>query len=181
MNESEDRLRVLLVQGQAGDEEAYLRFLKELSSFLRAFLRKRLVRHPDDVEDLVQETLIAVHNQRHTYDAAQPLTAWLHAIARYKLVDLFRRRSRHDAYNDPLDDSIDVLAGSDDAAAEARRDVTKLLATLPDRQRLPLVHVKLEGLSIAQAAQRTGMSESAVKVGIHRGMKALAAAVRGAG
>ncbi len=181
MNASEDRLRVLLVQGQAGDEAAYLQFLRELSAFLRAFLRKRLVRLPDEVEDLVQETLIAVHNQRHTYDPAQPLTAWLHAIARYKLVDLLRRRARHDNYSDPLDDAIEVLAGSDDAAAEARRDLGKLLARLPDRQRLPIVHVKLEGLSIVEAAQRTGMSESAVKVGIHRGMKKLAAMVGSAG
>ncbi len=181
MSASEDRLRLLLVRGQAGDEAAYLQFLRELSGFLRAFLRKRLFQLPDEVEDLVQETLIAVHNQRHTYDARQPLTAWVRAIARYKLVDLMRRRARQDVLNDPLDDSIDVLAGSDDAAAEARRDVGKLLATLPDRQRLPIVHVKLEGLSIAQAAQRTGMSESAVKVGIHRGMKALAATIRSAG
>lgn len=181
MSTSEDRLRDLLVQGQAGDEAAYLKFLRELSGFLRAFLRTRLVRLPDEVEDLVQETLIAVHNQRHTYDAHQPLTAWVRAIARYKLVDFFRRRARQDAYNDPLDESIDVLAGSDDAAAEARRDLGRLLATLPDRQRLPIVHVKLEGLTIVEAAQRTGMSESAVKVGIHRGMKALAATIRSVG
>ena len=181
MSATEDRLRELMVRGQDGDEVAYLQFLRESSPLLRGFLRKRLVRLPDDVEDLVQETLIAVHNQRHTYDAGQPLTAWLHAIVRYKLVDFFRRRARTDAYNEPLDDSIDLLSRSDDATAEARRDVGKLLATLPDRQRLPIVYVKLEGLTVVETAQRTGMSESAVKIGIHRGMKALAAAIRTSG
>jgi RNA polymerase sigma-70 factor (ECF subfamily) len=175
---SEERLRRLLLRGLAGDAVAYQAFLRDLGAHLRAFLRKRLARLPDEVEDLVQETLIAVHNQRHTYDTAQPLTAWLHAIARYKLVDLMRQRARRDVLNDPLDDDSEVLAASDADAADARRDVAKLLDTLPDRQRLPIVHVKLEGRSVAETAQLTGMSESAVKVGVHRGMKALAAKMR---
>jgi RNA polymerase sigma-70 factor (ECF subfamily) len=176
---SEDRLRELLVRGLAGEASAYHAFLKELSAHLRAFLRGRLARLPDDVEDLVQETLLAVHNQRHTYDAAQPLTAWVHAIARYKLVDLLRRRAGRDALNDPLDDELAVFAHSDTDAADARRDLAGLLERLPDTQRLPIVHMKLEGLSVVEAARLTGMSESAVKVGVHRGLKALALMIRG--
>ena len=178
MSASEDRLKSLLVGGLAGDATAYRTFLRELSAHLRAFLRGRLSRLPDEVEDLVQETLLAVHNQRHTYDAGQPLTAWIHAIARYKLVDLLRRRAGRDALNEPLDDELDVLAAADVEADDARRDVAKLLARLPDRQRLPILHMKLEGLSVVEAARITGMSESAVKVGVHRGLKALAAMIR---
>ena len=177
-NASEDRLRDLLVRALAGDAAAYHVFLRDLGAHLRAFLRKRLARLPDEVEDLVQETLLAVHNQRHTYATDQPLTAWLHAIARYKLVDLLRRRARRDLLSDPLDDDNELLVASDIEASDARRDVAKLLDTLPDRHRLPIVHVKLEGLSVAEAAKLTGMSESAVKVGVHRGMKALAARIR---
>jgi RNA polymerase sigma-70 factor (ECF subfamily) len=179
LNASEERLRKLLIRGLAGDASAYHAFLQDLSAHLRAFLRKRLVRLPDEVEDLVQESLLAVHNQRHTYDAGQPLTAWVHAIAKYKLFDLLRRRAKRDLLTDPLDDDIDLLSSSDNEAAEARRDLAKLLEQLPDRQRLPIVHMKLEGLSVAQAARVTGMSESAVKVGVHRGLKALAAMIRG--
>ena len=83
------------------------------------------------------------------------------------------------ALTDPLDDELEVFAASDSEAAEAKRDLGKLLASLPDRQRLPIVHVKLEGLSVVEAAQLTGMSESAVKIGVHRGLKALAAKIRG--
>ena len=90
---SETRLRGLLLQGMAGDASAYHAFLKELAAHLRAFLRKRLAQRPDDVEDIVQETILAVHNQRHTYDPGLPLTAWAHAIARYKMVDWLRRRA----------------------------------------------------------------------------------------
>jgi len=178
--DQELRLRELLLQGLGGDATAYHRFLKALSAHLRAYFRKRLFQRPDEVEDLVQETLLAVHNQRHTYRPDQPLTAWVHAIARYKLVDLLRARAVHEALNDPLDEESEVFASSDTEAAEARKDLGKLLADLPDRQRLPIVHVKLEGLSVVETAQRTGMSVAAVKVGVHRGLKALAAKIKGA-
>ncbi|TAK87688.1 MAG: sigma-70 family RNA polymerase sigma factor [Betaproteobacteria bacterium] len=176
---SEERLKKLLIHGLAGDAPAYHMFLKELSAHLRAFLRKRLARLPEEVEDLVQESLLAIHNQRHTYDVGQPLTAWVQAIAKYKLVDLLRRRTRRDLLTDPLDDETDFLSFSDNEAAEARRDLGELLKRLPDRQRLPIVHTKLEGLTVTEAARATGMSESAVKVGVHRGLKALAEMIRG--
>ena len=176
---TENRLRELLVQGLNGDAAAYHQFLKALSAHLRAYFRKRLFQRPDEVEDLVQETLLAVHNQRHTYRTDQPLTAWVHAIARYKLVDLLRSRSSREALTDPLDDELEVFAASDSDAADAKKDLNKLLAGLPERQRLPIVHVKLEGLSVVEAAQLTGMSVSAIKIGVHRGLKALAAKVRG--
>lgn len=179
MSAREDRLKSLLVEGLAGDATAYRTFLKELSAHLRAFLRGRLSRLPDEVEDIVQETLLAVHNQRHTYDPGQPLTAWIHAIARYKLIDVLRRRTGSEALNEPLDDEIEVFAASDTDADDARRDLAKLLEQLPDRQRLPIIHMKLEGRSVVEAAQLTGMSEAAVKVGVHRGLRALAALIRG--
>lgn len=177
--EIEERLRTLLLLGLDADAAAYQRFLKELSAHLRAFLRRRLAQRPDEVEDLVQETLLAVHNQRHTYRTDMPVTAWVHAIARYKLIDWLRSHRVKEALNDPLDDANELFSSSDSEAAQARRDLGKLLETLPDRQRLPIQHVKLEGLSVVETAQLTGLSESAVKVGVHRGLKALAAKIRG--
>lgn len=175
----EEHLRDLLLRGLQADAAAYERFLKELGAHLRAFLRRRLSQYLGEVEDLVQETLLAIHNQRHTYRPDMPVTAWAHAIARYKLIDWLRSHRVKEALNDPLDDAGELFASSDEEAAEARRDLGRLLQTLPDRQRLPIVHVKLEGLSVVEAARLTGMSESAVKVGVHRGLKALAAKIRG--
>ena len=176
--EKETRLRGLLVQGLGGDTVAYHRFLQDLSSHLRAYFRKRLTQRPDDVEDLVQETLLAVHNQRHTYRSDQPLTAGVHGIARYKFIDSLRAHASREALNEPLDDELELFAASDTDAADARRDLGTLLSSLPDKQRLPIVHVKLEGLSVVEAALKTGLSESAVKIGIHRGLKVLAAKLR---
>jgi RNA polymerase sigma-70 factor, ECF subfamily len=175
----EAHLRVLFLRGLDGDAAGYRQFLAELGAHLRGFLRRRLHDGASDIEDLVQEILLAVHNGRHTYRADEPLTAWIHAIARYKLTDYFRARSRRDALNDPLDDAFELLAASDLEPAQAKRDVGKLLEQLPDRQRLPIVHVKLEGLSVTETAKLTGLSESAVKIGVHRGLKALAAKIRG--
>lgn len=174
----ETRLRGLFGSALAGDAAAYRAFLAELGARLRGYFRKRLFGFPDDVEDLVQETLLAIHNQRHTWDAREPLTPWAHAIARYKLVDFLRRESRSPGVDAPLDEEA-LFSAVDTEAAEARRDLGKLLAELPDKQRAPIVHMKLEGLSVAETARLTGQSESAVKVSVHRGLKALAAKIRG--
>ena len=173
-------LRGLFLKGLDGDAVAYRAFLDQLSRHLRGFLARRLFGWPDDVEDLVQECLLAMHNQRHTYQSDQPLTAWVHAIARYKMIDLLRARSAREALHDPIDDAQDLFAEDEASPGEARRDLQALLVSLPERQREAIVRTKLEGLSVAETASLTGMSESAVKVNVHRGLKALAAAIKGA-
>lgn len=177
--EIEERLRPLLLRGLNADAGAYQQFLKELGAHLRGYLRRRLMQRPDEVEDLVQETLLAVHNQRHTYQAGLPVTAWAQAIARYKLIDWLRAHAAKEALHDPMDDVAEWFAAPQDESAQARRDLGQLLEQLPPRQRLPILHVKLEGLSVVETARLTGMTESAVKVGIHRGLKALAARIKG--
>lgn len=177
-NADELHLRALFVGALDGDAQAYAAFLKQIARRLRAYLRRRLYGWPDDVEDLVQECLLAMHNQRHSYLRDQSVVAWAQAIARHKLIDLLRAKAAREQLHDPLDDDTENFLVAADEETAARRDVLTLLAELPDRHRLPILHVKLEGLSVAEAARRTGMSESAVKVGIHRGLKALAALIR---
>lgn len=177
MEDVEEALRAALLLALTGDNEAYVAFLARSGVHLRAYFRRRLAAFPNDVEDLVQETLLAVHNRRHTFEPAARLLPWLYAIARYKLVDLLRAQSPRRAVEVPLDDDdagIGDLLFADASPAECRRDLAKLLETLPDRYRLPIVLVKLEGRSVAETAKATGMSEAAVKVGIHRGLKKLA-------
>jgi len=173
---AETRLKALMQSAIAGDAAAYRTLLETLTPHLRAYYARRLDR-PADAEDLVQETLIAIHTKRASYDTALPFTAWLHAIARYKLIDHYRRaRIRRTL---PLDDADSVFADESFEAAEASRDVERLLAMLPEKKRALLRHTKLEGLSTAETAARTGMSESAVKVGVHRALKELGRLIRG--
>ena len=101
---TELRLHGLMLRGLDGDAAAYRSFLQASSSHLRAFFRRRLQRWPDEVEDLVQECLLAIHNQRLTYDTGVPLTSWIHAIARYKLIDWLRRHGRREAQHQPYDE-----------------------------------------------------------------------------
>ncbi|WP_109122621.1 sigma-70 family RNA polymerase sigma factor [Azospirillum sp. TSO22-1] len=175
MSSLEPRLSALMRASLAGDAQAYRAFLSELTVLLRRYCLRQLgADRLADAEDLVQETLMAIHTRRATYDPDRPVTAWAHAIARYKLVDHLRRR--HPQVGVPLDDVEDFLAAPDDTEpAMARCDVGRLLDTLPEQPRALIRQVKLEGASIAETAARTGLSESAVKVGIHRGLKALAA------
>jgi RNA polymerase sigma-70 factor (ECF subfamily) len=171
-------LKPLWDRAQAGDEKAYRSALGLMARRLRGFFRRRLAALPDEVEDLVQETLLALHLQRHTYDAALPVSAWMHAIARHKLVDLWRRRGRREALHDPLDDLDEHQHPLAEDEQPARRDLQVLLQTLPQAQQQAIVLTKLEGLSVAEASQRTGVSVSALKVQVHRGLKKLAERVR---
>jgi RNA polymerase sigma-70 factor (ECF subfamily) len=178
LQELETQLRPLFLAALAGDAAAYRLFLDTISARLRGYLRQMLARtgrtDASEAEDVLQETLLALHLSRHTYDAASPVTAWAHAIARYKLVDHLRRSGRHaDAL--PLEDEAHQHAGpADSAASEARLDLTRAMAALPERTRSLIDRVKLQGATVAEAAQAAGMTETAAKVAIHRGLQAMA-------
>jgi RNA polymerase sigma-70 factor (ECF subfamily) len=165
----EAEYRELMLAGLNGDGAAYRTLLQGLTRHLRGYFARRL--DPAAAEDAVQETLIAIHSRRATYDPAQPLTAWVYGIARYKLVDEFRRMKRRPTV--PLEDAGALFAADETSAAIARRDAEKLLARLPEAKRRLVREVKLDGTSIADVSAQTGLSESAVKVTVHRALKAL--------
>ncbi|TIC85343.1 sigma-70 family RNA polymerase sigma factor [Crenobacter intestini] len=177
MHDKEEALSALFAAALGGDAAAYRRFLQLAAQVLRAWLRRRMAQTPDEVEDVLQEILLALHNQRASHLPGQPLGPWLFAIARYKLVDYWRRHGRR-APHLPLDDEHFELAAAQPEEENTAHDLSRLLAALPEKQREPIRLVKLAGLSVSEAAAETGMSESAVKVGIHRGLKALAALIR---
>jgi RNA polymerase sigma-70 factor (ECF subfamily) len=173
----ESRLKPLWLRAQAGDEASYREALVLIAARLRGFFGRRLQSLPDEVEDLVQETLIALHVQRGTFDPALPVSAWVFAIARHKLVDLWRRRGRREALHDPLDE----LSDSAHPVVEelpVQRDLLGLLDALPPAQRRAIALTKIEGLSVVEASERCGVSVSALKVQVHRGLKRLTALVR---
>lgn len=174
----ESVLKPLWMRAQAGEEAAYRESLERIAARLRAYLRRRMQATPDDVEDLVQEILLALHLQRGTYDPALPVSAWVLAVARHKLVDLWRRRGRREALHEVLDDVDESLLVAEPDAGEARRDLGRLLLELPAAQRQAILLTKVEGLSVTEASRRTGVSESAIKVQVHRGLRRLAAFVK---
>ena len=175
----EAELRALMRASLAGDALAHRTLLSRLSANLRAYYKTRLARigrSATEAEDLMQEALMAIHTRRHTYDPAEPLTPWVYAIARYKLIDHLRH-TRSSMTDLPLDDAEEITSRDDHVETESANDLNRLLSDLPDKMRRAIQAVKLDGLSVAEAASRCGMSESAVKVNVHRGLKALVASI----
>lgn len=172
MRASEDQLRAMMIGGLMGDARAYRDLLYILAPLLRAFFGRRLRDAAEDVEDLVQETLMAIHTRRATYDTSRPFTAWAYAVARYKMVDHFRRRR----VTVPIEGLEDILVAEGfEEAVSARMDIDSLLNTLPSKQARAIRETKVDGLSVAEAADRHAMSDSDVKISVHRGLKSLAA------
>lgn len=164
-----------MLAGLAGDEAAYKRLLGELSVRLRPFVRRNLSSAgltAEDVEDVVQETLIAVHLKRHTWRTDAPLLPWLNGIVRYKIVDAVRRRGgRHFV---PIDGLSETLPARDETPALARQDIVKMAASLPAKQKAIVMAIFVGGENTAEAAARLGMSEGAVRVMLHRALARLA-------
>ena len=165
----EAEYRTWMLAALAGDAAAYRMLLQGLTRHLRGYYARRL--GAAAAEDAVQETLIAIHAKRATYDPMRPFTAWVYGIARYKLIDEFRRAKRRPTV--PLEDAGELFGHDEAQEAIARRDVTKLLDKLSPAKRALVKDIKLDGVSVAEAAQRTGLSESAVKVTVHRAIKSL--------
>jgi len=161
-----------MAAAQSGDARAYHQLLVEVSGWLHRYFAGRLP--PPMVEDTVQDTLLAIHEKRHTYDPERPFGPWLAAIARYKWID--RLRALKSAPTEALTDEL-AVADHEEAVTSANA-LERLLQELKPAQSAVIRMVKLEGLSIEEASVRTGQSVSLVKVNIHRGLARLAAKVR---
>jgi RNA polymerase sigma factor (sigma-70 family) len=178
MSDSEDqghRLAGFMQSAQDGDGEAYAVLLHEVASLLRTIVGRRLrtVQRPD-IEDLVQDILLSLHQARATYDPTQPFMPWLMAITRHRVADGARRYARR-ASNEVVCDAFPELAAS---AARARPDpeqhaLARAMAQLPFRQQQAIELVKLREMSVGEAAAITGTSVGAIKVAVHRGLTAL--------
>jgi RNA polymerase sigma-70 factor (ECF subfamily) len=161
----------LLKAAIGGDEAAYAGFLRRVAVLVRRFAQRRITHGGLDAEDIVQETLLAIHLKRHTWRTDAPVGPWLFAIARYKLIDAFRKSGR----------SIEVTLGDDfDAAAPdaeetaSERDIGRVLAALPPRERAVVSAISVDGRSIAETARSLDMAEGAVRVALHRGLTRIA-------
>lgn len=166
----EATLSRLAGMAQRGDRQAYAAMLKACRGWLLRYYRRRVP--PEQIEDLVQDTLLSVHRKLASYDPARPVLPWLAAIARYRFVDHLRLVYRS-AAEDVLDDDL-CDTGDDGAAVIARLSLDRLFEALPAAQQQAIELVKIDGLSISEASVTTGQSESLVKVNIHRGLRRLA-------
>lgn len=161
----------LLRAALEGDERAYGDFLHKAAALIRAWARRRTTFSGLDPEDVVQETLLAIHVKRHTWRSDGPVAPWLYAIARHKLVDALRRQGRH-----PRIEISEVEGRLAVEEAETVRDweIGRALETLTPGQRSVVNAISVEGRTIAEAARSLDMNETAVRVALHRGLAAIA-------
>lgn len=167
----ENELAGLLRAALAGDERAYAAFLEQTANLVRGFARRKIVHGGVEPEDIVQETLLAIHLKRHTWMTDAPVLPWVYAIARFKLIDAFRRRGRRIEIE--IDDIAETFAEPEKVGL-SDRDVDRVLNTLPSGQRKVVSAISVEGFSIGETAQKLGLSESAVRVSLHRGLSNIA-------
>jgi RNA polymerase sigma-70 factor (ECF subfamily) len=169
----EHRWSALMVSAQAGDESDYRQLLRELADVIHRFLRSRFGDH-DFIEDCVQEALIAVHQARHTYDPQRSFRPWLFAIVRHKAIDTLRKQRTREKVTDRFKSDQEVFfQAHDQSSSEIESSEGDLLASLSAQHREVLVLTKIMGHSIAEVADKLGISESAVKVRVHRAIRSL--------
>jgi RNA polymerase sigma-70 factor (ECF subfamily) len=177
---TESRWAGLMRAALDGDRAAYQTLLVELAPVLRVSARRgcqRVGLTPADAEDVVQETLLAIHLKRQTWQVDMPIGPWIRAIARNKLIDALRRRSRRGREID-IDDLGDVLAAPPEEDRSVVSEVVKHLHSLAPGQRSVVQAVAVDGASIRDTAQKLLMSEGAVRVALHRGLATLARRLR---
>jgi RNA polymerase sigma factor (sigma-70 family) len=158
----------------AGDAGAYRQFLVSVAPHVRgvAHSRCRSLGAPEgEAEDIVQEVLLAIHLRRGTWDQSRPVGPWVAAITRNKLIDVLRRRGRRISV--PIEEVADSLRADDRTSELSTRDIDALLAHLKPQQREIVRSISLNGNSIRETADRLRMTEGAVRVALHRALKAL--------
>lgn len=166
----------------SGDAAAYRAFLEAVTPFLRGVARKRLGQYgvaAGEVEDVVQEALLAIHLKRGTWDPARSIGPWISVIVRNKLVDALRRRGRR--VDVPIEDVIETLEADPQPDGLQGRDVDRILDHLKPTQRDIVRSISIDGSTVRETAVRLSMTEVAVRVALHRALKSLAALYRSGG
>lgn len=171
--DDEKELAALLRESLAGSETSYARFLDRVGRLVRALARRKLGGGTGvEPEDIVQETLLAVHAKRHTWRSSDPVLPWVYAIARYKVVDAYRRRGRRVEVS--IDDFAERLE-AEQTETVSEREIARAVEGLAAGQARVVRSISVEGRSIAETAKALGMKETAVRVALHRGLSAIAA------
>lgn len=169
--EVEVELAGLMRAALSGDERSYREFLRRAGRLVQGFARGKLERTGIDPEDIVQETLLAIHMKRHTWRTDAPVMPWIYAIARHKLIDALRSRARRKETHSPEFAQAPV---EPDTARPGVQELGRVLDSLSPGQRSVVKAVSVEGRSIRETAKNHAMSETAVRVALHRGLTAIA-------
>ena len=169
----------LMALAQDGDRQAYRTLLGEIEPYIRSIAR-RCFKHADDTEDAVQDVLLTVHAIRHTYDPARPFAPWLVAITNRRVIDRLRRQTRQKAREIELSAEHETFPDAPtNLEYKAELALAEAIDKLPPDQRDAIKMLKLNELSLKEAATASGRSIAALKVATHRAVKNLRRMLKG--
>ncbi|NNE38984.1 MAG: sigma-70 family RNA polymerase sigma factor [Gammaproteobacteria bacterium] len=177
--QNEDSLSSLMYRAQQGDNHAYSVLFTKVTPMLRSFISQK-ISNPDDMEDIVQEILISLHKAGHTYDANRPFEVWMYTIARYRLNDHLRAYYKNMSLKEKIQVEYQHFTGDLDVTPDMEIDesINELIDALPEKQKLIVTMMKVEGYTAKETAEKLNMTETAVKVAAHRVYKKLAEQIR---
>jgi RNA polymerase sigma factor (sigma-70 family) len=170
-----DDFAALMLAAQAGDQEAYRALLEGLQPLVRAYVKRRL-RDEEAAADVCQDILLTMHRVRHTFEPGRAFEPWFYAIARSRFIDHLRKRRRQGDLEVSSDESPELLAEEEPTGWNR---FLEMLEQLPASQREAFSLLKIDGLSVEEAASRAGVSPAALKVRAHRAYGALRRALLG--
>ena len=165
----------LMARSQDGDREAYRTLLEGVTPYIRS-LAARCFKQPTDVEDAVQDVLLTIHMVRRAYDPSRPFGPWLAAIANRRIIDRLRRDTRRKAREVALSADQETFAEPSANLHTEKPDEVALaqaIEQLPPDQRQTIRMLKLNEMSLKEAAAASGRSIPALKVATHRAIKTL--------
>jgi len=165
----------LMARSQDGDRRAYRTLLDSVTPYIRS-LAARCFKQPTDVEDAVQDVLLTIHMVRHAYDPSRPFGPWLAAIANRRIIDRLRRDTRRKAREMALSADHETFAEPSanlDTETLDESALAQAIERLPPDQRQTIRMLKLNEMSLKEAAATSGRSIAALKVATHRAIKNL--------
>ncbi len=165
--DDERRWSALMKQGQAGDRQSYNQLLSELGRVIEKYILSKFG-ELTSLEDCIQESLLAIHHARHTYDPRRPFRPWLFTIVHHKTIDILLKGNRHNI--ESLDQAGLETMEESHVDLDRAIDGERLMFELSDEQRQAITLTKYAGMTTNEASSVLGVTETALKARLKRGL-----------
>ena len=171
----DQKIAAFLKAGLAGDQQAYRQFFHEIVPILKATVRSiAYMQNAEELEDIVQEVLTTLHNKRQSWKTDKPVLPWIYAITRHKTIDALRRYQRQEGQATHVDiQSLADFLPDREYDHNLAIDLEAGLNQLGTRLETVVRAIGLEAKNPTQTGKDLGMSENAVRIAFHRGLKKL--------
>ena len=167
-NSKEEKLKLLMISTQKGDQAAYKEFLSLIYPIIHSKVTRKVFSE-NDTHDVIQEVMISIHQSLGTYDSNYPLFPWIHTICHRRIIDYIRKISRINKFCS--EEEFDVTNHAGPANIESEWEKYEILQTLSPENKTAIVLTKVYGLSTTEAAKEMNIKENALRTRLSRAFK----------